>query len=198
MYHEKEIFSVDNQSCDGLVSGRLCGEDYVEDTSSTVQESTESVPEQTTNDEDASSTAQESTESAPEQATTEADVAEEFSLLNLPVYEVPDVSGTTWYFVGGMLDGVEMTEDEVAATIEDTYGGTLQFEFGDDSTVAMVQGGGTLDGTYQYSEDNTGLLVAFPYDGDELHYICLFTESDRLTMIAMPDTTGENGLYFVQ
>lgn len=176
-----------------------CGEeDYVEDTSSTVQESTESVPEQITTNADASGTAQESTESVPEQTTTEENVTEEFSLLDLPLYEVPDVSGTTWYFVGGMLDGVEMTEDEVTSTIEDTYGGTLQFEFGDDGTIAMVQGGGTLDGTYQYSEDNTGLLVAFPYKEDELRYICVFTESDGVTMIAMPDTTGENGLYFVQ
>ena len=53
------------------------------------------------------------------------------------------------------------------------YGGSLQFVFGEDGSAQMVQGNGTAVGTYEYVD--TGV-----------------------SMVAMRDGNGTNGIYFVQ
>ena len=63
---------------------------------------------------------------APAETTAEAGTeAEGGPLLQVAVMEIPDLSGTEWNFAGGMIDGVEMEEEDLNATLE-TYGGTLQ------------------------------------------------------------------------
>lgn len=119
-----------------------------------------------------------------------------FNVLDLPGVEGPDVRNTTWSFAGGCVDGVPMTEEEATADLE-AYGGTLQFVFDEEDGVQLVQGVGTLAGTYQTNEDSS-VLVTFDNNGSELVYLCIFADIDGLTMIAVPDDTGLNGLYFVE
>ncbi len=119
------------------------------------------------------------------------------SVYDMPLTEAPDVSDTAWVFSGGLLDGVEMEQSDLDETLE-MYGGTLQFVFNADGTAQMVQGGGTLDGAYEYLE-NECMQVVFDYNGSELKYVCVFADLDGLTVLmAMPDATGTNALYFVQ
>ena len=82
----------------------------------------------------------------PAETATETDTeAEGGPLLQVEVMEIPDLSGTEWTFAGGMIDGVEMEEEDLNATLE-TYGGTLGLVFGEDGAVTMVQGGGNAEG----------------------------------------------------
>lgn len=115
----------------------------------------------------------------------------------MPLCEAPDLSGTAWNFAGGLVDGVEMEQsdlDEVLAM----YGGTLQFVFNEDGTAQMVQGGGVLEGTYEYLEGEA-VGVIFDYNGTELRYACVFTDvSGQLVLMAMDDGVGTMGMYFVQ
>ena len=61
----------------------------------------------------------------------------------------------------------------------------------------MVQGGGTMEGTYEYLDD--GVSVVFDNQGAELPYTCLFTEmNDTRVLVAVPDESGTSGLYFSQ
>lgn len=119
-----------------------------------------------------------------------------FNVLDLPGVEGPDVRNTTWSFAGGCEDGVPLTEEGAYAALE-AYGGTLQLVFDEEDGVQMVQGGGTLEGTYQTNEDSS-VLLTFDNNGSELVYLCVFADIDGLTMIAVPDDTGLNGLYFVE
>ena len=119
-----------------------------------------------------------------------------FNVLDLPGVEGPDVRNTTWSFAGGCEDGVPLTEERAYAALE-AYGGTLQLVFDEEDGVQMVQGGGTLAGTYQTNEDSS-VLLTFDNNGSELVYLCVFADIDGLSMIAVPDDTGLNGLYFVE
>lgn len=78
------------------------------------------------------------------------------------------------------------------------YGGSLQFVFDENGGAQMVQGGGTLDGSWSYTEENT-VGVLFEREEGDLFYLCSFTELDgQVVMVAYSDETGENALYFVQ
>lgn len=124
--------------------------------------------------------------------------AEGGPLLQVAVMEIPDLSGTEWNFAGGMIDGVEMEEEDLNATLE-TYGGTLQLVFGEDGAVTMVQGGGNAEGTYEYSDDNTAIKMTLDFGGTEVTYAGFLSEvGDTVTLIAMSDMNGYDGLYFVQ
>lgn len=121
--------------------------------------------------------------------------ADGFTLWDVATVETPALEDTTWYFCGGYMNDTEMTQEEYEATME-MYGGTLQFVIHADGTAEMVQGGGTLQGEAVYLEDGAGLI--FDNNGEELRYACIFIDLDGLTMVAMPDDTGEMGMYFAQ
>ena len=135
----------------------------------------------------------------PAETVAEADTeAEGGPLLQVEVMEIPDLSGTEWTFAGGMIDGVEMEEEDLNATLE-TYGGTLQLVFGEDGAVTMVQGGGNAEGTYEYSDDNTAIKMTLDFGGTEISYAGFLSQvGDNVTLIAMSDMNGYDGLYFVQ
>lgn len=117
---------------------------------------------------------------------------EELTLWDAVRVETPDVSDTTWNFAGGYLDGHEMTAEEVSSSLE-AYGGVCQFVFDAEGGAQMVQGGGTLEGTYEYLDDGVGVI--FDANGTELRYSCIFTDMDGITMIAISDGDGKNGMY---
>lgn len=119
-----------------------------------------------------------------------------FCLLDVPILDLPDLAGTTWSFCGGDVDGVELTQDDFDTALEQ-YGGTLDIVFSDDgSTAQMVQGGGTLDGVCDYTDD--GVRLTFDNNGTDLVYACVFVDFDGLTMVALSDTSGYNAVYFAQ
>ena len=114
-------------------------------------------------------------------APTAAVLEEENSLWELPQADTPDMSNTVWSFAGGYIDGGEMTQAEMDESLA-AYGGTLQFTFDAAGGAKMIQGGGTLNGTYQYLD------------------ACIFTwtDEDELLMVAISDVEGADGIYFVQ
>ena len=120
---------------------------------------------------------------------------DELNLWDLSTLETPDMEGTTWNFAGGYLDGDEMTLEDAQGVLE-MYGGSLQFVFGEDGSAQMVQGNGSAVGTYEYVD--TGVSMDLTYDAGELHYDCIFIDLDGMTMVAMRDGDGTNGIYFVQ
>ena len=125
---------------------------------------------------------------------TDSEAADSDGILyHLTMEEIPDLADTTWDFAGGMIDGTEMTEDEFNTALSSTYGGQLSFVFDGQ----MVQGGGSLNGTYEVRDDGL-VAVVFDNNGSDLIYACFFTDMDGLTMIALSDESGNNGVYFVQ
>ena len=98
----------------------------------------------------------------------------------------------------GSCAGGEMTQAEMDESLA-AYGGTLQFTFDAAGGAKMIQGGGTLNGTYQYLDDGS-VGVIFDYNGEELRYACIFTWTDEgeLLMVAISDVEGADGIYFVQ
>lgn len=129
---------------------------------------------------------------------TAAALEQENSLWDLPKVDTPDMSNTVWSFAGGYIDGAEMTQAEMDADLA-AYGGKLQFAFYADGSAAMIQGGGSLSGTYQYLGDGS-VGVIFDNGGSELCYACIFSLADdgSLLMVAIPDESGTSGVYFVQ
>ncbi len=127
---------------------------------------------------------------------TENDLGEGNTLWDAATVETPEMADTVWNFAGACIDGNELNLEEATEALNQ-YGGTLQFAFGSDGTAQMIQGNGTLEGTYEYLEDGS-VGVTFDNNGTEVPYACIFVDLDGLTMIAIPDESGMNGVYFVQ
>lgn len=112
--------------------------------------------------------------------------------------EMPEIGGTTWALCGGFNDNVEFTEEVLANSLE-AYGGVCNFVFNEDGTAQLVQGGGALDGTYEYvtNEDGTcvAALVTFTYDGSELRYACYYTEVEGVSVMIGIGESLVDGMY---
>ena len=57
-----------------------------------------------------------------------------------PLYSIeaavaPDVAGTTWHFVGAMLDGEELDAETATGVLDQNYGGTLDMVFDEDGNL---------------------------------------------------------------
>lgn len=148
------------------------------------------------------STDAQATETTDAEATTDASAdtgASDTSLWSTVTREaVPDLAGTTWNYSGGYINGAEMTQEELTASLE-TYGGKLQFVFADDSNVSMVQGTGSLNGTYAADPDQENCIdITFP--DKNLTYACIFATntSGAANLIAIPAADGMNGIYFTK
>lgn len=104
----------------------------------------------------------------------------------------PDLVGTSWSFIGGCVDGVMMTEDQVAATLSqlDDY---YMFYFNDESTVTLYEGADTATtGTYSAANETT---VKIEVGG--VTYAAVFAEGEYgPVMVALLNSTGTNALIF--
>lgn len=104
----------------------------------------------------------------------------------------PDLVGTSWSFIGGCVDGVMMTEDQVAATLSqlDDY---YMFYFNDESTVTLYEGADTeTAGTYSAANETT---VKIEVGG--VTYAAVFAEGEYgPIMVALLNSTGTNALIF--
>ncbi len=105
---------------------------------------------------------------------------------------VPDLVGTAWSFIGGCVDGVMMTEDQVAAALSqlDDY---YMFYFNDESTVTLYEGADTATtGTYSAANETT---VKIEVGG--VTYAAVFAEGENgPIMVALLNSTGTNALIF--
>lgn len=105
---------------------------------------------------------------------------------------VPDLVDTSWSFIGGCVDGVMMTEDQVAATLSqlDDY---YMFYFNDESTVTLYEGADTATtGTYSAANETT---VKIEVGG--VTYAAAFAEGEYgPIMVAMLNSSGTNALIF--
>lgn len=104
----------------------------------------------------------------------------------------PEVAGTYWTFIGGYVDGVQMTADqtqEVMSQLHDVY----QFIFVDESKVVLAEDEEKTEGTYSLSEDGGTMKI----EVGGVTYAGTFIDKDGHTvMVAMLDGTGMNALYF--
>ena len=139
----------------------------------------------------------EATESTDTQASADTQTSDTSLWKTVTRSEVPDLAGTTWSFSGGCVNGSEMTQEELNTALSTNYGGKLQFVFADDTNVSMVQGGGTLNGTYAADPDQENCIDITVPDKN-LTYACIFTKNTDgvSTLIAIPQADGLNGIYF--
>lgn len=104
----------------------------------------------------------------------------------------PDLVGTSWSFIGGCVDGVMMTEDQVAAALSqlDDY---YMFYFNDETTVTLYEGADTeTAGTYSAVNEST---VKIEVGG--VTYAAVFAEGEYgPVMVALLNSTGTNALIF--
>ena len=104
----------------------------------------------------------------------------------------PELADTSWSFIGGCVDGVMMTEDQVAAALSqlDDY---YMFYFNDESTVTLYEGADTATtGTYSAANETT---VKIEVGG--VTYAAVFAEGENgPIMVALLNSTGTNALIF--
>ena len=104
----------------------------------------------------------------------------------------PDLVGTAWSFIGGCVDGVMMTDDQVAAVqsqMDDYY----MFYFDDETTVTLYEGAETETvGTYSAANEAT---VKIEVGG--VTYAAVFAEGEYgPIMVALLNSSGTNALIF--
>lgn len=147
------------------------------------------------------------TASTPTPSTPEPADAKEDSYVNYPVfsgievYEAPspnDVAETAWAFAGGYTDGHSITDEEAAEVLE-LYGGTLRLEFPDAKTANMVQGGGTMPGTFKVLNDGFTLSLSFELQGTSYDYVAAFTYAgdadEDLVLVLVSTADPETAFY---
>ena len=124
-----------------------------------------------------------------------ADTGEGQSLLEIlkdRFVAAPEMAGTYWTFIGGYVQGVQMTENqtqEVMSQLGDVY----QFVFVDDSTVVLAEGEDQTEGTYAATDDANVLNI----EVGGVKYAGTFIEQEHgYVMVALLDGTGMNALYF--
>ena len=104
----------------------------------------------------------------------------------------PELADTSWSFIGGCVDGVMMTEDQVAAALSqlDDY---YMFYFNDESTVTLYEGADTATtGTYSAANETT---IKIEVGG--VTYAAVFAEGENgPIMVALLNSTGTNALIF--
>lgn len=124
-----------------------------------------------------------------------ADTGEGQSLLEIlkdRFVAAPEMAGTYWTFIGGYVQGVQMTENqtqEVMSQLGDVY----QFVFVDDSTVVLAEGEDQTEGTYAATDDANVLNIAV---GGVKYAGTFIEQEDGYVMVALLDGTGMNALYF--
>lgn len=132
---------------------------------------------------------------------TQGDAGEGASLLDtMQIFAAAEgLVGSGWNFAGGYVNGVDLTEEQAKESLAQ-YGGTMQIIFEDETTVSMVQGGGTLSGVYSEQAGGTGMLdIVFDNNGTDLTYIGCFTQiDDTPVLMLLSDDTGLNAVFFTQ
>lgn len=167
-------------------------DDTADDETDDAAEEDDAAADETSDDAEAADDAAEENEASDDTA------EEKGPLYSIEASAAPDVAGTTWHFVGAMIDGEELDAETATAVLEGNYGGTLDLVFDENGGAVMEQGGGNLEGTYEYVDDYT-VLVVLDNSGSELRYACGFVEDeDGVTLVAMVDDQGYNGIYFMQ
>lgn len=127
-----------------------------------------------------------------------ADVAAEgdsiMEILKDRFVAAPELAGTSWVFIGGYMQGKQLTEEQTAEVLSQ-MGDIYQFDFMDESTVVLSEGADTTtDGTYSISED--GLIANLIMSNDSKYAGTFIEQEDGPVMVALLDGTGMNALYF--
>ena len=116
------------------------------------------------------------------------------AILNDRFVAAPELAGTTWTFIGGYVQGKQMTEDqtnEVLSQLDNEYA----FYFDENGAVSLTEGTDTVTaGTYTISED--GMLASISMDNDIKYAGSFIEQDDGPVMVALLDGTGMNALYF--
>ena len=132
-------------------------------------------------------------------ASSAASAGEEQSLFpaalkDLPALQVPALEGTSWNLSGGMIDGVEMEEADLQATLE-ACGGMFQFAFAQNHAAKMIYGEKIFEGSREVVEEGCAIHAIFP--GYE-YYGVFTTVGDQMVLIIANPKAPETALYFMQ
>ena len=109
------------------------------------------------------------------------------ALADVPAYEISDLSLTGWQLAGGMIDGVEMEEEELNAILT-ACGGSFVFVFLNEGKVQMVNGETAYEGTYELVYENSAVHAVF--DGYEYYGVLTDVNGVNVLIIANTDAPG--------
>lgn len=114
------------------------------------------------------------------------------ALTNVAAYPVANVEQTMWCCAGGMIDGVEMEEEDLTA-IYTAMGGTFNFYFQDGNKIQLINGEKALDGTYTVKAES--YIIDAVFEGYE--YYGVFTQvNDAPVLIMCNKTDSTTAFYF--
>lgn len=131
----------------------------------------------------------------PSQSDSADDTISPLDVMNF--VEVPDyIVGTRWEFCGGFKDGVEMSDEQATATLQNS-GGVLEIDVDDVDAASYITGNETLSGSCGVTEDNMALVITLPNeDGTTSDEYCRFADLNGADIMVLTDSTATNGLYF--
>ncbi len=113
------------------------------------------------------------------------------ALADLSAIQLDSLADTGWELAGGIFDDTEMEQADVDAVLE-AFGGKLQFVFTDDSHVQLVDGEGSVSGTYEIVESGYAVHAVFP---DNEYYGVYSIVDDWDVLIIVNSKDSEKALY---
>lgn len=115
-------------------------------------------------------------------------------LKDVAAYMIPDLTDTTWTLAGGMADGKEFEEADLAKLLE-LIGGMLEFSFSANNEVQLERADMTLVGSYTILLDG----MAFEMDFSSLAYYAVMTDVQGTPVIVIsPIGSPDQALYLTQ
>lgn len=130
------------------------------------------------------------------------------SIETVMMAEMLDLTGTAWSLSGGLVDGVEMSQDDYVSVLEQNYSGMMEFVFDADGVAYMVYAGHTenpviVTGAYEYGENHT-VVMEFDINGQMYSYTGILAPVDDgagnevAVLLVLTDTSDlTNALYFI-
>ena len=114
------------------------------------------------------------------------------ALAGIAKFNVPELAGTAWELVGGMVDGVEMEAEDVNTVITN-FGGSMNFIFNVDNKVMLSNGQNALESTYTVTDKVLAM------DFNEYKYRVIFTViGENTVMIVANPEEPNSALYFTE
>ncbi|MBD5111710.1 MAG: hypothetical protein HDT42_04145 [Ruminococcaceae bacterium] len=165
--------------------------------STTTSEATNNSSNEESTTESTSST-EESTTST-EESTQPPESGEDFvielpeSLQSLEKISVDDLQYTVWWNVGGMVDGVELSDTDMD-DLNEMFGGTFTLNFQDDANVNISAGENFAEAVYALSDNNSSISI----ENENAMAKGVFVSIDGVPTLLMVQKDSPNVILYLQ
>lgn len=151
----------------------------------------ESTTESTSSTEESTTSTEESTQ--PPESGGDFVIELPESLQSLEKTSVDNLSYTSWWLVGGMADGAELTDTDMD-DLNEMFGGTFTLLFQEDTKVNISAGENFAEAVYELSDNNRSIFI----ENENAMAKGVFVSIDGVPTMLMVQKDSPNVILYMQ